>query len=88
MTFDQCQEALTAIRRRQGTRYPTIRVDYGGAAYRGRLCRSDSDPEHRPRVKPPDGYLVLEDPREGRRPEILLRIATLEPGSIRDPLDV
>lgn len=84
MTFEQCQRALTSIRRRQGTRCPIVRVDYGGSVYRGRLVRSDSDPEHRARCKSPDGYLVLEDPALGRRPEVMLHIATLDPDAIRE----
>ncbi len=87
MTFDQCQNALTFIRRRQGTRCPMVRIDFGGSVYRGRLVRSDSDPEHRGKVKPPSGFLVLEDPDVGRRPEIMLQIATLEPDAIAEHPD-
>lgn len=84
MTFDQCHKVLTSIRRQQGTRCPILRVDYGGSAFRGRLVRSDSDPEHRARAKSPDGYLVLQELSAGRRPEVMLHIATLEPDSIRE----
>jgi hypothetical protein len=44
MTFDECQDVLTRIRRKQGTRCPVIRVDYGGSVFKGRLVRCDSDP--------------------------------------------
>jgi len=66
MTFDECQDRLTGIRRRQGTRYPKIRIDCGGASYRGRLARADSDPEFRPQPLAPQGALVLEDLKTGR----------------------
>ena len=36
MTFEECQRALVTIRRKQGTRYPRVRVDYGGTVFRGR----------------------------------------------------
>lgn len=85
MTFDQCQRALTAVRRRQGTRFPLVRIDYAGQVYRGRLMRADSDPEHGSTHRSPDGYLVLQETGvEPRRPPVLLHIATLEPGSIAE----
>jgi hypothetical protein len=84
MTFDECQTVLTAIRRNQKTRCPVIRVDYGGSMFKGRLIRCDSDPEHTPKVKPPFGLLVLEDPGLSRRPEMILQIADLATGAIRD----
>jgi hypothetical protein len=84
MTFDECRAVLTAIRRNQGTRCPIIRVDYGGSVLKGRLVRCDSDPEHAPSVKPPFGLLVLEDPGLSRRPEVMLQIADLASGAIRD----
>lgn len=87
MTFDDCRAALAAIRRKQGTRSPILRVDYGGAVFRGRLVRCDSDPEHAGAVKPPYGLLVLEDLGLGRRPEMILQIADLVPGAIREAED-
>jgi hypothetical protein len=81
MTFEQCQANLAAIRRKQGTDRPEIRVDYGGTAYRGRLARSDSD---RPDGGSPYGLLVLESPGLDRGPETILQIANIPPGGIRD----
>ena len=60
MTFEQCQAQLDAIRSRQGTSNPLVRIDYGGVAYRGRLARSDSDPERRRASGSPFGVVVLE----------------------------
>jgi hypothetical protein len=84
MTFDECRSVLTTIRRQQGTRCPVIRVDYGGSVFQGRLVRSDSDPEHGAKVRPPFGLLVLEDQGLTRRPELMLQIADLSTGAIRD----
>jgi hypothetical protein len=81
MTFDQCSEQLTAIRRSQGTDRPLIRVDFGGTAYRGRLARSDSDQTYRPS---PYGVLVLESLGLARAPETILQIASIPAGGIRD----
>jgi hypothetical protein len=81
MTFDQCHEHLMAIRRRQGTDRPLIRVDFAGAAYRGRLARSDSDQAHR---QSPFGVLVLESLGLARAPETILQIASIPPDGIRD----
>lgn len=81
MTFDQCHEHLKAIRRKQGTDRPLIRVDFAGAAYRGRLARSDSDQTHR---QSPYGVLVLESLGLARGPETILQIASIPPDGIRD----
>ena len=35
MTFDQCRQHLSAIRRNQGTDRPLIRVDFAGARLPG-----------------------------------------------------
>ena len=88
MTFEQCQTALMTIRRRQGTRCPLVRVDYGGAVYRGRLARADSDPEYRNRKDPssPYGVLVLENLGLGRGPETILQIADIPAEGLK-PLD-
>ena len=83
MTFDECQKAMLAIRRKQGTRCPIIRVDYGGSIFQGRVRRCDSDPEHRPAATP-YGVLVLEDPGLGRGPETVLQIASIAKGGIHD----
>src|ERR1700674_365428 len=61
MTFDQCQTNLLAIRRRQGTRCPVVKVAYNGMIYQGRLTRADSDPEFRRASESPYGVLVLEN---------------------------
>jgi hypothetical protein len=77
MTFEQCQKALVAIRRKQGTRYPLVRVDYGGAVFRGRLARADSDPEFRNDANSPYGILVIEQLGLARGPETILQIANI-----------
>jgi hypothetical protein len=81
MTFDQCREHLTAIRRKQGTDRPLIRVDFAGTAYRGRLARTDCDQAAR---KSPYGVLVLETPGLDRGPETILQIANIPPDGIRE----
>jgi hypothetical protein len=77
MTFEQCQNALVAIRRKQGTRYPLVRVDYGGTIFRGRLARADSDPEFRHDASSPYGILVIEQLGLTRGPETILQIADI-----------
>jgi hypothetical protein len=77
MTFDECQQTLVSIRRKQGTRFPLVRVDYGGTIYRGRLARADSDPEFRHDASSPYGVLVLEQLGLGRGPETILQIANI-----------
>ncbi len=77
MTFEQCQRALINIRRKQGTRYPLVRVDYAGTVYRGRLARADSDPEYRREAASPFGVLVLEPVGLTRGPETILQIADI-----------
>jgi len=84
MTVEQCHEQLVAIRRKQGTRYPLIRVDCAGAVYRGRLSRSDSDPEHRTSAHIPFGILVLEGLGLTRGPETILQIANIPENGISD----
>jgi hypothetical protein len=85
MTFDECHQALLAIRRKQGTRCPILRVDYGGSIYQGRLRRADSDPENRAKTHTPYGVLVLEDPGLGRGPETVLQIASIGSNAIQAP---
>src|SRR5262249_40355114 len=84
MTFDECHRHLVAIRRKQGTRYPLVRVDYGGSIYQGRLTRSDSDPEHRQGKNSPYGVLVLETLGLSRGPEMILQIANISDQGIGD----
>ena len=74
MTFEQCHANLMAIRRRQGTRCPAVKVAYNGTVYQGRLTRADSDPEY-----PPGRGLALRRARPGEpRPG---------PGARDDPPD-
>lgn len=62
MTHEECQQALAAVRRQQGTRCPLIRVDAGGQIFRGRLSRSDSDPERQAALVNSSGSLELVEP--------------------------
>jgi hypothetical protein len=83
MTFEECQQALVSIRRRQGTRYPLVRIDYGGKVYNGRLSRADSDPEYRHDPASPYGVLVLEQLGLSRGPETILQIASIPTNGLR-----
>jgi hypothetical protein len=87
MTFETCQSVLVAIRRKQGTRCPLIRVDLGECVYRGRLARADSDPEFRSTSDSPFGVLVLENLGLTRQPETILQIADIPDDGVRS-LDV
>ena len=86
MTIDQCHSNLVAIRRKQGTRCPLVRVDVGGAVYQGRLTRADSDPEYRKAPLSPYGILVLEGLGLVRTPETILQIANIPDNGIH-PLE-
>jgi hypothetical protein len=77
MTFEQCHSVLVAIRRKQGTRCPLVKVEYAGSVFRGRLSRSDSDPENRRDSASPFGVLVLESLGLQRGPETILQIASI-----------
>ena len=77
MTFEKCHDTLTTIRRTQGTRCPLIRIDYSGQVVRGRLARSDSDPDRRHEPSSPYGILVLEPIGLNRGPETILQIANI-----------
>lgn len=81
MTHEECQQALAAVRRRQGTRCPLIRVDAGGQIFRGRLSRSDSDPERLAAVASPSGSLELTAPRS-REVQAVVPIEKIRPGGI------
>ena len=83
MTFEQCQSVLVAIRRKQGTRCPLVRVDCGGMVVRGRLARSDSDPEFRRNNGSPYGVLVLEGIGLSRHPETFVQIASIPEDGLR-----
>jgi hypothetical protein len=84
MTFEQCHANLMAIRRRQGTRCPLVKVAFNGAVYQGRLTRADSDPEYRKAPKSPFGVLVLENLGLSRGPETILQIADIPEDGIAD----
>ena len=86
MTFEQCQETLVTIRRKQGTRYPLVRIDYGGTVFHGRLARADSDPEYRHDASSPYGILVLEPIGLSRGPETVLQIANIPRDGLQ-PID-
>ncbi len=84
MTFEECKHAIQAIRERQGTARPMIRVDFGGSTYRGRLARVDSDRARENTGNPPFGLLVLDDPGLGRGPQTILQIDSIAPDAISD----
>ena len=84
MTFEQCHANLLAIRRKQGTRCPAVKVAYNGMIYQGRLTRADSDPEFRRASSSPFGVLVLENLGLGRGPETILQIASIPEDGIAD----
>jgi hypothetical protein len=84
MTFEQCHANLMAIRRRQGTRCPVVKVASNGMVYQGRLTRADSDPEFRRPAASPFGVLVLENLGLARSPETILQIADIPEGGIAD----
>ena len=83
MTFEQCHANLVAIRRRQGTTRPAVRVAYNGVIYSGRVKRADSDPESRRSTASPFGVLVLENLGLARGPETILQIASIPEDGIR-----
>ncbi len=84
MTFEQCHSHLMAIRRRQGTRCPAVKVALKGKVYQGRLTRADSDPESRKGIRSPFGVLVLENLGLVRGPETILQIADIPEDGIAD----
>ncbi len=86
MTFEQCHATLTAIRNEQGTPCPLVRVDYGGAIFRGRVSRSDSDEQKRRSGSSPYGVLVLNSIGLGPAPETILQIADIPEGGLH-PLE-
>ena len=83
MTFESCQSALVAIRRKQGTRCSLLRVDFAGAVFKGRLKRADSDPENRRDNDSPYGLIVLEGLGLARGPETVLQIAEIPDDGIK-----
>lgn len=87
MTFDECHETLTQIRRGQGTRFPKVRIDCGGQVFKGRIARSDSDPEHRNSPLEPAGALVLEGLGIGKASKTVVPIGTIGAEAIRPLTD-
>jgi hypothetical protein len=86
MTFEQCDAVLSAIRRRQGTTNPKVRVDFGTQAVAGRIARSDSDPDRGRLVQGPYGVLVLESLGLCRLPQTYVQIANIPDDGIQ-PID-
>jgi hypothetical protein len=84
MTFEECHSILAAIRLKQGTRCPLVRIDYGGTVFRGRVARADSDPDRRKESASPYGVLVLESLGLCRIPETILQIANFPPGGVKE----
>jgi hypothetical protein len=84
MTFEQCHSTLVAIRRKQGTRCPLVRVDLGEAVVHGRVARADSDPEHRHNPDSPYGIIVLETLGLTRGQETILQIADIPDGGLQE----
>jgi hypothetical protein len=87
MTFEECHATLSAIRDKQGTRCPLVRVDYAGTTIRGRVARADSDPERDRDRTSPYGILVLENLGLYHAPETILQIANIPQGGLQ-PLEV
>jgi hypothetical protein len=84
MTFEQCHTNLMAIRQRQGTSCPVVKVAYNGMVYQGRLARTDTDLEARWGSGSPFGVLVLENLGLARSPETILQIAGIPENGIAD----
>lgn len=84
MTFEKCNSVLSEIRSKQGTRCPLVRVHYAGTVFQGRLARSDSDPDHRRDSNSPYGVLVLQSPGLSRGPEMILQIANIPEGGLKE----
>ena len=84
MTFEQCHANLMAIRRKQGTTCPAVRIAYNGVIYSGRVKRADSDPDSRRSKFSPFGVLVLENLGLCRGPETIIQIASIPEDGIHD----
>lgn len=84
MTLDQCRATLIAIRKRQGTQWPSLRVLCDGQIHRGRLVRSDTDGERPRDAGSPFGTLTLEPLGMAYRPETILQIASIQEQGIQD----
>jgi len=86
MTFEQCQEVISGIRRRQGTDHPIVQVTSSGSVVRGRLRRTDTDRPPRSNVHSPYGLLVLEQPGLVPGPLTFVQIAGIPDGGLADAL--
>jgi hypothetical protein len=84
MTFEQCQAALSEIRRRQGTDHPLVQVTCSGSIVRGRLARTDTDRPPRPNRRSPFGLLVVEQPGLVPGPATFVQIANIPDDGLRD----
>ncbi len=85
MTFDECRKTIEGLRQKQGTDRPVVRVDYGGACYKGMLARVEGSTD--PSAQPGFGVLVLQEPGLARSPQTYLQIAGIRPGGISDVSD-
>ena len=86
MTFEQCHANLLAIRRRQGTRCPMVKVAYNGTVYQGRLARTDTDRPHPSTHHSPYGLLVLEQPGLFPGPLTFIQIANIPEDGLHEYL--
>jgi hypothetical protein len=84
MTLDQCRGVLAGIRRRQGTRFPVVRVEADGTVLRGRIVHSDSDPDSDHDPSSPFGTITLAPLGLAASGEVILQIASLAKESMRD----
>ncbi len=82
MTFEQCHSVLAAIRAKQGTRTPMLRVVYAGTVVQGRLSRTDTD--LRRESNSPYGIMVLESPGLHRGPEMILQIDNIPEDGLKE----
>ncbi len=84
MTLDECRGVLAGIRRRQGTRWPVVRVDADGSVLRGRVIHADSDPDSGHDPLSPFGTITIAPLGLASANETILQIAALALGSISD----
>src|SRR4051794_19107323 len=84
MTLDQCRGVLAGIRRRQGTRFPVVRVEADGMVHRGRIVHSDSDPDSDHDPGSPFGTITLSPLGLASSREVILQIASLSEDAMRD----
>jgi hypothetical protein len=84
MTFEQCENVLAEIRKRQGTDHPLVQVTCSGAVLRGRLTRTDSDRSLHSKHQSPYGLLVLEQPGLVPGPLTFVQIASIPENGVAD----